>query len=184
MALAATDLVAFKSDGFLVVRNVIPLPRLPAIRAAFEQIVQNGLAKDPGFKEAWQGSAQPRLMHWERHCSDPLTAGALELMYGPTTLGVSEQLLAAESDHGAPVVGAPAAFMLMCSPPETNHGPAHWHRDMHPNDQAPLGWIRRDGLANGYPLIQWNIALYDDRVLLAVGETVILLTRPQLFNPY
>jgi len=57
--------------------------------------------------------------------------------------------------------------MLMCSP-QQDHGPAAWHRDIHPIDQAPLCGLEEDLLANGPGYLQWNIALYDDDVLQVV----------------
>ena len=58
-------------------------------------------------------------------------------------------------------------MMLMCSP-QRDHGPAHWHRDVHPIDMAPMASLQSDFLENGPKYLQWNISLYDDDVLWVV----------------
>ena len=47
-------------------------------------------------------------------------------------------------------------------------GPDLWHRDIQPNNQAPLAGLQADMLANGPGSVQWNITLYDDDVLWIV----------------
>ena len=73
---------------------------------------------------------------------------------------VSRQLMECEE-------AATVCFFLMCSPVK-DHGPATWHRDIHPKDQAPLTGLERDILDNAPGVIQWNVPLYDDSVLWVV----------------
>ena len=77
------------------------------------------------------------------------------------TLGVARQLLSVPEHTGI------AGMMLMCSP-QRDHGPAHWHRDVHPIDMAPMASLQADFLENGPKYLQWNISLYDDDVLWVV----------------
>ena len=44
----------------------------------------------------------------------------------------------------------------MCSPVR-DHGPARWHRDVHPIDMAPLSGLQKDLVENGPKYVQWNI---------------------------
>lgn len=154
-------------DGFVVVRDIVPPDRLDELRAAFERLVdrQRALwAREAGPDDppggAWETSAQPRLSGFDRHVDDVQTAATVAWCLdqgGP--LDASQRLMGARA--------APTAYMLMCSP-QSNHGPAAWHRDIHPIDQAPLCGLERDLLANGPGYLQWNIALYDDDVLQVV----------------
>ena len=65
-------------------------------------------------------------------------------------------------------VAANSGMFLMCSPPDEDFGPANWHRDIHPIDQAPLRGLQMDLLENRPGYLQWNIPLYDDDVLWVV----------------
>ena len=58
----------------------------------------------------------------------------------------------------------------MCNPVE-DRGPAAWHRDIHPIDQAPLRGLQDDLLRNAPGYLQWNIPLYDDDVLWVVPKS-------------
>jgi hypothetical protein len=99
------------------------------------------------------------LVHFER-LIDEETARTVEFCLGETTLGASRQIMDAPD-------AAPTVQMMMCSPVK-DHGPASWHRDIHPIDQAPLRCLQEDLLANGPGYLQWNISLYDDDVLWVV----------------
>ena len=156
-----------KRDGFVVVKEVVPPDRLEELRAVFEAIVDRqrdtwirdrGPDDPPGGQ--WELGAQPRVSGFDRHVDGQQTAAAVEWCLGETTLGVSRQIMEAP-------VAAPTAYMLMCSP-QKDHGPAPWHRDIHPIDQAPLCGLEQDLLANGPGYLQWNIPLYDDDVLWVV----------------
>jgi hypothetical protein len=90
--------------------------------------------------DAWEKSAQPRLPAFDRLVDDNHTAFAMEFCLGATTRGVCKKLMQADD-------AANVAFFLMCSP-QNDHGPAHWHRDIHPIDQGPLEGLRQDMLEN------------------------------------
>ena len=153
-------------EGFIIVREVVPAGELDKLQVAFETLVdrqrevwaeERGPDDPPGG--VWETSAQPRLVNFEQFI-DAQTALSVEFCLGETTLGVSRQIM------GAPDA-APCLQMMMCSPIE-DRGPANWHRDIHPIDQAPLCGLQEDLLANGPGYLQWNIPLYDDDVLWVV----------------
>lgn len=104
-------------------------------------------------------SAQPRLGTFDGLVDDTDSARCVETILG-RPLDVSQQIMQ------APDV-VPTQFMMMCSP-QADHGPAAWHRDIHPIDQAPIVALQQDLLANGAGYLQWNLPLYDDRVLWVV----------------
>ncbi len=105
-------------------------------------------------------SAQPRLVHFQ-NLIDTDTADTTEFCLHENTLGVCKQLMNVE-------VAANSGIFLMCSPPEKDFGPARWHRDIHPIDQAPLRGLQMDLLENRPGYLQWNIPLYEDDVLWVV----------------
>ena len=153
-------------DGFIILREVVPPGELENLRSAFERLVdrqrevwiqQRGTDDPPGGQ--WEASAQPRLVRFEQFI-DAGTANTVEFCLGSTTLGASRTIM------GAPAV-APCLLMMMCNP-VSDRGPAHWHRDIHPIDQAPLSGLQQDLLANRPGYLQWNIPLYDDDVLWVV----------------
>ena len=153
-------------DGFVIVPEAVPAALLDEVRSSCEKLVdrqreiwssERREGDPPGG--LWETGRQPRLVAYER-LLDADTAPALEFLYGETTLGVSRRIM------GAPDT-APTMFMLMCNPVE-DHGPAEWHRDIHPIDQAPLRGLEQDLQANGPGYLQWNIPLYDDDVLWVV----------------
>ena len=154
-------------QGYLVLREVIPPARLEQLRADFETLVEKqkriwaqerGPDDPPGGD--WETRPQPRLVSYDK-LIDEATASTVEVWLQESTLGVSRQLLS------VPEAASVAGMMLMCSPVR-DHGPAAWHRDIHPIDMAPLAGLQQDLLENGPKYLQWNIALYDDNVLWVV----------------
>ena len=154
------------NKGFVVLREVIPPAELEALRTAFETLVdrqrerwaaERGPDDPPGG--AWEIGGQPRLVNFEQ-LIDGETAAAVEFCLGERTLGASRQIMGAEE-------AVPTGLMMMCNPVK-DHGPANWHRDIHPIDQAPLRGLQQDLMANGPGYLQWNIPLYDDDVLWVV----------------
>ena len=153
-------------DGFVVVPGVIPPADLQSLRTAFERLVdrqreiwrQERKAGDPP-DGVWETSAQPRLGSYDGLVNDRETAATVELILGRPR-EVSHAIMGAEEV-------APTQFMLMCNP-RRDHGPAAWHRDIHPVDQAPVCGLQADLLANGPGYLQWNLPLYDDDVLWVV----------------
>ncbi len=157
----------FMEQGYLVLRDVIPPDRLEQVRADFETLVgrqrkiwaqERGPDDPPGG--VWETHAQPRLVSYNR-LIDEATASTVEVWLQESTLGVSRQLLS------VPEAASVAGMMLMCSPVR-DHGPAAWHRDIHPIDMAPLAGLQKDLKENGPKYVQWNIPLYDDNVLWVV----------------
>jgi ectoine hydroxylase-related dioxygenase (phytanoyl-CoA dioxygenase family) len=152
-------------DGFVVLREVVPPSRLEELRSSFEQLVdrqraiwaRDRKADDPPGG-AWETSPQPRLVF--NTLVDRETANTAEFCLHENTMGVSRQLMRAKE-------AAITAMFFMCSPVR-DHGPARWHRDIHPIDQAPLRGLETDLLENAPGYIQWNIPLYDDSVLWVV----------------
>jgi len=153
------------NDGFLILREVVPPENLPALRASYETLIER-----EGGREWLSQGAQPRI-NIIPHI-DETTADAVEIWLHENTLGVSRRLLC---------VGDAAAvtdMVSMCSPLE-DHGPAAWHRDIHPIDMAPMRLLQLDMLENGPRYVQWNIPLYDDDVLWAVPGSHRRLNTPQ-----
>lgn len=163
--LTPTARASFRENGFLVV-DVLAPDELPPLRAAFERLVAKqretweAAAGGDSAKSQWQIGAQPRVMNYDQLVDDADTARTVELLFDPRTMGVCSELM------GGAEAGC-ACYMLMCSP-QSDHGPANWHRDIHPHDQAPLAGLREDMRSNGPGLLQWNLALYDDDVLWVV----------------
>ena len=153
-------------QGFLILREVIPPSSLEHMRENYDVVVerqkeiwaeQRGPDDPPGGR--WEMAPQPRVGAVDDRI-DESTADAVEIWFHENTLGVARQLLC----HPEPLV---AGMHLMCSPAR-DHGPAAWHRDIHPIDMAPLANLQADLLENGPRYLQWNIPLYDDNVLWVV----------------
>ena len=152
-------------NGFCIVRNAVPPQELDRLRGVFESLLdrqreiwrrERGPEDPPGG--VWETAAQPRLVGYDGLVDDRESAAAVELLLG-RPLEVSRQIMGAEA--------APTSFMMMCNPAR-DHGPAAWHRDIHPVDQAPITGLQRDLLANNPGYLQWNLPLYDDPVLWVV----------------
>ncbi|MCY3734772.1 MAG: phytanoyl-CoA dioxygenase family protein [Gemmatimonadaceae bacterium] len=152
-------------NGFCIVRNAVPPSELDRLRTVFEGLLdrqrriwrrERGREDPPGG--VWERSPQPRVVGFDGLVDDGESAAAVELLLG-RPLETSRRIMGAEA--------APTSFMMMCSPVR-DHGPAVWHRDIHPIDQAPVAGLQRDLLANGPGYLQWNLPLYDDPVLWVV----------------
>ena len=159
------DRERFLRDGYLIVPGCIPPDQLESLRGSFETLVDRQRkiwvrarreGDPPGG--AWETAPQPRLFYDE--VVDAATADTVEFLLHENTRGVSRQLLQAEE-------AAVLALFLMCSP-QRDHGPAKWHRDLHPFDQAPVAGLQADLVENAPAGVQWNVPLYDDDVLWVV----------------
>jgi len=163
------DRERFIREGFLVRRQVVPAGELEALRTSYETLIER-----QGGRQWQAGKAnppeQPRLTTGT--LVDESTANAAEVWLHENTLGVSRQLCC------LPQVTAVWAMWMMCNP-LTDHGPAHWHRDIHPIDMAPMCVLQRDFLENGPRYLQWNIALHDDDVLWVVPGSHRRANTPQ-----
>ena len=140
-------------DGYIILRGVIPPEQLDDLRESYEILVER-----QGGRSWLATGQQPRLN--ANSLIDEATANAVEIWLHENTLGVSRQLLCLTE-------AAVTAMSLMCSPIR-DHGPAHWHRDVHPIDMAPLQALQMDMLENGPRYLQWNIPLYDDSVFWVI----------------
>lgn len=155
-------------DGYIILRGVIPEDRLEPLRNSFEKMVEQQKAlwvkerrpEDPPGGQ-WEMARQPRLIF--DTLVDEDTADTIEFCLHENTMGVSRQIMRAEAAGNT-------GFMFMCNP-TTDRGPANWHRDIHPIDQAPLSGLQMDLLNNAPGYVQWNIPLYDDDVLWVVPKS-------------
>ena len=141
-------------DGFLILREVIAPENLQPLRASYETLIER-----QGGQQWLSEGKQPRI-NIVPHV-DESTADAAEIWLHDNTLGVARQLISCGD------AAAATSLWAMCSPLE-DHGPAAWHRDIHPIDMAPMRLLQLDMLENGPRYVQWNIPLYDDDVLWAV----------------
>ena len=155
-------------DGFIVLRGVVPPDWLGPLRDSFEHMVERQkdlCARDrkpsepPGGQ--WAVSNQPRLQF--ETLVDEATANTMAFSHHENTMGASRRIMGAEAAGNT-------GFMFMCNPVD-DRGPAAWHRDIHPIDQAPLRGLQTDLLNNAPGYLQWNIPLYDDNVLWVVPKS-------------
>ena len=171
----------FLETGYLIVKEAVPRDKLAHVRQAYETLVnrqrENWKAEraegdPPGG--VWETAPQPRLQLSTRPLVNQIdreTAPAVEVWLEENIHGVSTELLNVAD-------GAVTEMMMMCNPVR-DHGPAKWHRDLHPIDTAPLqGYI--DDIREGGPrYVQWNIPLYDDSVLWVVPGSHLRLNTPE-----
>jgi hypothetical protein len=151
------DRARFMEQGFLVLRGLIPPDRLEHLRRDYEVAVERDRAAEP---EKWDDSGQPRVQVELPGRVDAVNPGAAQIWCDDLLMDVATRLLAVPDPGNT-------QMMLMCSP-RRDHGPANWHRDVHPHDMAPLRLLQDDLRENGPRYVQWNIPLYDDSVLWVV----------------
>ena len=162
----AVDHEQFTRDGFFLVPEAIPPDELESLRASYDVILErqkeiwrNERGPDDPPGGHWDIAPQPRIGNTEQ-LIDTATANAVEVWLSDTTRGVAEQLLS------QPVAGI-SQMMVMCNPTR-EHGPANWHRDVHPIDMGPMRCMQESLIENGPNYLQWNIPLYDDDVFWVV----------------
>ena len=155
-------------DGYIVLRGVVPPDWLDPLRCSFERMVDR--QKEISARESkpddppggqWAASPQPRL-HFES-LVDVDTANTMAFCLHEHTMGASRRIMNAKAAGNT-------GFFFMCNP-ASDRGPAAWHRDIHPIDQAPLRGLQDDLLYNAPGYLQWNIPLYDDDVLWVVPKS-------------
>ena len=171
----------FLETGYLIVKEAVPRDKLERVRQAYETLVdrqrENWKAErtkndPPGG--VWETAPQPRLQLSRQplvNQIDQETAPAVEVWREENIHGVSTELLNVAD-------GAVTEMMMMCNPVR-DHGPAKWHRDLHPIDTAPLRGYIDDILEGGPRYVQWNIPLYDDSVLWVVPGSHLRLNTPE-----
>ena len=169
----------FLKDGYLVLRSVVPPDELDILRAEYEILVERQKAiwardRSPDDPGVWETSPQPRL-HLNRSpladLIDEQTANTVEIWLHENIQGVSSQLLGVQD-------AAATEMMLMCNPVR-DHGPAAWHRDLHPIDTAPLQGYIEDIIEAGPRYVQWNLSLYDDDVLQVIPGSHLRFNTPE-----
>ena len=171
----------FLETGYLIVKEAVPRDKLDRVRQAYETLVNRQrenwkaerAAGDP-LGGVWETGAQPRLQLSRAplvNQIDPETAPAVEVWLEENIHGVSTELLGIAD-------GAVTEMMMMCNPVR-DHGPARWHRDLHPIDTAPLQGYIDDIVEGGPRYVQWNIPLYDDSVLWVVPGSHLRLNTPE-----
>ena len=171
----------FLETGYLIVKEAVPRDKLARVRQAYETLVdrqrENWKAEraendPPGG--VWETAPQPRLQLSRQplvNQIDQETAPAVEVWLEENIHGVSTELLNVAD-------GAVTEMMMMCNPVK-DHGPAKWHRDLHPIDTAPLQGYIDDILEGGPRYVQWNIPLYDDSVLWVIPGSHLRLNTPE-----
>ena len=176
----------FLEEGYLTVREAIPLSQLEAVREAYELLVgyQREIwalerkPDDPPGGE-WEIARQPRL---HLNAISPRLTGLLDRIDGRTIKAIEAWMF--ENIHGvsSELLGVADAaltdMMLMCNPVR-DHGPAKWHRDMYPPTTAPVQGYCNDILEGGPRYVQWNISLYDDDVLCVIPGSHIRPNAPE-----
>ena len=160
------DREKFLRDGYLILRGIVSPSELEPLRASYETLLdrqrriwadERGPDDPPGG--VWETAPQPRIVNTEK-LIDADTADAVEVWLSDRTRGVADQLLSRPQ--------AAVAQMMMMANPARDHGPANWHRDVHPVDMGPMSSMQAALAEHGPTYIQWNIPLYDDRVLWVV----------------
>ncbi len=161
----------FLEDGYIILRNAIPLDQLDELRTAYEIMVERQKIiwarhrkPDDPPGGAWETNSQPRLLLDSIGDQiDAQTAATVEFWLHGGIQNISSELLGVED-------AAVTEMMLMCSPVR-DHGTANhrgWHRDFFPPNCAPLQGYVDDIIENGPRYVQWNLPLYDDDVLWVV----------------
>ncbi len=172
----------FLEEGYLILREVIRPRELERMRASCENLLEKQRIfwarkrrpDDPPGGQ-WETSAQPRVMtgqvadQVDEHCID-----AIEIWHHENVQGVSRELLAAD-DAGV------TEMMMMCSPVRDHGSSGHrgWHRDVYPPFSAPIQAYADDIIENGPRYVQWNIPLYDDKVLWVLPGSHRRLNTPE-----
>ena len=82
----------FQCDGYVIVRDVIPTPRLSAIRDAVEELIARYRASDP----EWDTCPIPRVNLAQQ--VDASTVEAIEIAFHHNTLEISSRLLGCHLD--------------------------------------------------------------------------------------
>ena len=155
----------FRQDGYVIVRDVIPVQQLPAMRGIVDELVARERDTDP----TWNTCPIPRADLAK--LVDPATVGVIEITLQDSTLGMSRRLLDCPPESIAlnfiTVLCNPEFEPTSVPPPGQASGtdPRNWHRDIRPDHDGPLNSLITDIEANGPAYAQWNIALYDDAIL-------------------
>ena len=159
------DSQQFNEQGFLILPGVIPEDELADRRAQYENLLEKQKvvwARDrkpgdpPGGR--WDYAEHPTIdIGFNPRIVDETNSKAIDVWTQDNILGTSQQLMGSSN-------AAPIYMQMMCSP-VTDHGPGRWHRDIHPEDMAPLEALQKDVEENGPRQVQWNIPLYYDDVL-------------------
>ena len=169
------DRALFLSQGFVILRGVVPPELLQPVRSAYEVLV--GRPRDLWRRQGsdtWDTSAQPRLnlKPYEELGGvglpiDESAAAAVELWCHPNLQRASSQLL------GIPDAGV-TEMMLMCNP-VAFEGPSSFHRDFSAPHSAPIEAYIDLNKEGSTRYLQWNLCLHDDKVLGLVPRSHLLM---------
>ena len=156
------------SNGYVIVRNVVPPEILAQLRRDIDAIVAREREADPN----WDTTNQPRGSIGDR--VDEQTIGAFEFILHENTYGLSARLLECPKSMVAYTIAQVLANPEFTPGDPERPGqewgtdPRNWHRDFRPDTDGPLSAVLEDQKANGIAYIQWNIALYRDHILYIV----------------
>jgi hypothetical protein len=145
------------SDGYVILRGVIPQHMLSELRAAHDRLVETQ-ARLTGVTPHAVGRTV--IADELAENIDEATAACVEYWAHKSFHGVSSKLLGVED-------AAVADMHMLCGeakPPE-EQSVGIWHRDFYPQRCAPLDSYANDIKETGPRYIQWNLSLYDDEVL-------------------
>ena len=157
------------SEGYSILRNVIPQDKLEAMRASCETILERQKVvwarerkpdDPPGGR--YEKVRQPRVFMELPGLIDKETSNVVEDFWvADETLDTASQLLCNPEPHVT-------KMMMMCNPVRDWPGGTGWHRDVHPVDMAPMEALAADFMENGPKYVQWNVPMYDDNVLWVI----------------
>ena len=126
----------FMSDGFVILRGMIPPDELSDLQRSADVIYEKS----------------PKQRVWLTETVDHETANALEFCVDDRVFHFSRNLMRASDAAGS--------GMWMFGAADTG-----WHRDIQPAIQAPLDGLQEDIRHNRPPYVQWHIALEHDPFL-------------------
>ena len=159
----------FMEQGYLIIPGLFDPSKLESMRTSCEIMLERQKViwardREPGAAPggAYETEMQPRLSFQDHELIDRKTAPVIENFWASEeTLDICSQLLCAPE----PNVGN---MWMMVNPVSAHPGGTGWHRDIHPEDMAPMEALANDFSENGPRYVQWNVALYDDDVLWVV----------------
>ena len=142
-------------DGYVICRSVIPPDWLDTLRRSYEVLIER--YREQVGDSWWEDGAQPRLhLSYAEEGENPVGCGSLidaetaptvDYWTHPSFHGLSSRLLGVED--------AACADMMLMASPQTDHGPAIWHRDFYPPRCAPLESYHGDITESGPRYVQW-----------------------------
>eukprot|EP01051_Picozoa_sp_SAG22_P000148 SAG22_NODE_3_length_48349_cov_158.681180_9_plen_480_part_00 len=170
---------ALRSDGFFIVRGLVPQGLVAELSASVLA------ARDSYGALEISGTVQPRIS--VEQAADPDAAREIfeYCLRADGPLGVSRaltdgvdcalsQVQVLLNPEQEPAADEPVP------PPGQPFGtdPRNWHRDIRPDHNGPLELLLKDEACNGIGYVQWNIALTPESCLQVVKGSHVRLTTP------